>query len=121
MEATTRKSRTVSERPRPRRKTEQLVLRMDPDQKALLEQAAAASGRTITDIMTEGARDKALQIIREDKELASWRLSRVDAACFVKALLEPRMPTSQMVGDYEAYLASKASRFDSPDMTQETA
>jgi uncharacterized protein (DUF1778 family) len=94
---------------------------MDPDQKALLEQAAAASGRTITDIMTEGARDKALQIIREDKELASWRLSRIDATRFVQALLEPGTPTVQMVDDYEAYLASKSSRFDSSDITQETA
>ena len=114
MATTSRTDAPVAAKRRTRRKTEQFVLRMDPEQKGLLEQAAAASGRTVTDIMTEGARRMALQIIREEEELTTWRLSRADAAFFVQALAEERKPTAQMVRDYEAYLSSRASRFAEP-------
>ena len=109
--ATARTRISPSAARRPRRKTEQFVLRMDPELKALLEQAAVVGGRTVTDVMTEGAREKALQIIREEQELATWRLSRVDATAFVQALLDGREPTAQMVTDYDAYRASRGSRF----------
>jgi uncharacterized protein (DUF1778 family) len=100
-----------------RRKSEQLVLRIAPDQKAILEQAALVSGRTVTDIVTEGARIKALDLIREEQELATWQLSRRDATVFVESLLGDREPSARMVSDYEAYVTSRASRFT----TAETA
>lgn len=100
---------------RPRRKTAQFVLRLAPDQKALLDEAAAASGRTVTDIVTEGARKEALQIVREEREIATWRLSRADAIAFAEALLEPPQPTPQMVESYRAYRESRATRYAPPE------
>jgi uncharacterized protein (DUF1778 family) len=92
---------------------------MDPDQKALLEDAAAVSGRTLTDLITEGARKEAIQIMREEEEIKHWKLSRADSIAFVEALLEDPKPTEQMVKDWEDYLESKRTRFLStpPDRT----
>src|SRR3954469_24618869 len=82
------------------RKSQQLVLRIDPEQKALLERAAAVSGRSVTDIMTEGGRERALRILEEDAGLRSWVLSRSNAQSFVECLLAPREPDSTARTDF---------------------
>jgi uncharacterized protein (DUF1778 family) len=66
----------VERKKRQRRKTAQMIVRMDPEQKAFLEKAAAASGRTLAELMTECAREKAVQIFREEEEITRWRLAR---------------------------------------------
>lgn len=87
------------------------MLRLTPEQKSLLEQAAAVSGRTVTDIVTAGARTEALGVLREADGGEGWRLSRADATAFVEALLASPPPTERMVQDYRDYLASRATRF----------
>jgi uncharacterized protein (DUF1778 family) len=93
---------------RKKRKTTQVIVRMDPEQKAFLEEAAVASGRTLSDLMTEGARKEALQIMREEEEIRHWKLSRADSIAFVEALLAEPVVTEQMVEDYRKYLEDKA-------------
>jgi uncharacterized protein (DUF1778 family) len=99
------------------RKTSNVTLRMNPDQKTLLEEAARISGRTITDIVTEGARERALAILREEQELQTWRLSRADATAFVTALTAEPKVTSEGIEQYRAYLESRATRFVRDDVT----
>lgn len=106
---------------RQRQKSAQLVIRISPEQKSLLEEAAIASGRTVTDLVTEAAREKALQIAREDEELTLWRLSRADATAFVAACLDPAEPSERMRRDYAAYRTSMAERFvPTPDPSEDS-
>lgn len=98
------------------RKTSQITLRVDPSQKTLLEEAARISGRTVTDIVTEAARERALEILREEEELRNWRLSRADATAFVTALMAEPKITSEGVEQYRAYLDSRATRFVRDDV-----
>jgi uncharacterized protein (DUF1778 family) len=97
--------------PRQKRKTAQVIVRMDPDQKAFLVEAAAASGRTLTDLITEGAREKAIQIFREEEEITKIKLSRADAIALVGALLAEPKPTEQMYRDWGKYLEMKEKYF----------
>src|SRR5687767_5005818 len=97
-------STTQSAPTRGPRKTSQIILRIDPKQKQLLEDAAAASGRSVTDIVTEGARDKALQILREEAEIETLQLTYADKLALVEALINPPEPTPQMIEQYRKYL-----------------
>lgn len=97
-------------RRRPGRKTAQVILRVTPEQKALFEEAAVASGRTITDFATEALQEKALEIVRDQQDLVVWRLSRADALAFAEAVLDPGEPDEQMRADFATYQAMTQRR-----------
>ena len=107
---TTPTARQRATQPRRGRKTAQVILRVTPEQKDLFQEAAIASGRTITDFATEALQEKALQIVRNQQDLVVWRLSRADALAFAEAVLNSGEPDEQMRADYAKYLEMKHLR-----------
>ena len=63
-----------------------LEARISPDQKAKLQQAAALSGRTLSDFVVASAQEAAARILQEHETI---RLSRDEQITFVTALLDP--------------------------------
>lgn len=63
-------------------------MRVDAEQKALLERAASLNGQTLSAFVLASARRAAEQTIRDHDEI---RLSVRDAEAFVAALLEPTL------------------------------
>jgi len=63
-----------------------LEARISPVQKALFQQAAALTGRTLSDLVVESTQDAATKIIQDHTII---RLSQEDQAAFVQALLNP--------------------------------
>ena len=70
-----------------------LEARMTTDQKALLQHAAALSGRTLSEFVLASAQEAAAKVIREYETI---RLSRTEQVAFVTALLKPRAPNARL-------------------------
>jgi uncharacterized protein (DUF1778 family) len=70
-----------------------LEARVTVDQKALLQQAATLSGRTLSEFVVASAREAAARVIQEHETI---RLSRAEQVAFVNALLEPRAPVARL-------------------------
>lgn len=67
--------------------------RMTADQKALLQRAAALSGRTLSEFVLASAQEAAAKVIQEHETI---RLSRSQQVAFVTALLAPRAPNARL-------------------------
>jgi len=74
-------------------KRERLEARVTPEQKALLQRAAALEGRSITDFLTDSAQVAAYETIRRHEVIS---LTARDSATFVAALMEPAAPNDQL-------------------------
>lgn len=72
-------------------KSERLELRLTPDQKATIEQAAALSGRTVTDFSVTALAREAAEVIRFEREL---HLSQKSWDAFNEILDRPAKPVS---------------------------
>ena len=70
-----------------------LEARMTTDQKALLQHAAALSGRTLSEFVVASAQEAAAKVIQEFETI---RLSRTEQVAFVSALLKPRPPNARL-------------------------
>ena len=70
-----------------------LEARMTTDQKALLQHAAALSGRTLSEFVVASAQEAAARVIQEHETI---RLSRTEQVAFVTALLKPRAPNASL-------------------------
>lgn len=70
-----------------------LEARMTMDQKALLQHAAALSGRSLSEFVLASAQEAAAKVIQEHEAI---RLSRKEQIAFVTALLEPRVPNARL-------------------------
>ena len=79
----------ANDRVRPAR----LEARMTTDQKALLQHAAALSGRTLSEFVLASAQEAAAKVIQEHETI---RLSRNEQIAFVTALLKPRPPDARL-------------------------
>ncbi|MCW5625877.1 MAG: DUF1778 domain-containing protein [Burkholderiales bacterium] len=77
-----------------------LEARVSAAQKRLLRQAAALSGRTLSEFVVAGAQDAARRVLAEH---ASVRLSREEQRVFVQALLNPPEPNARRKRAAEAY------------------
>lgn len=69
-------------------KSDRLDLRLTPSQKELIAEAAALTGRSVSDFSTEALTERARQVIKEERQML------VDAAVFDKfrvALESPPM------------------------------
>lgn len=64
-----------------------LDARVTSDQKAMLQHAAALSGRSLSEFVVASAQEAAAKIIQEH---ATIRLSRKEQIAFVSSLLNPR-------------------------------
>ena len=63
-----------------------LEARISVEQKTVLQQAAALSGRTLSEFVVASAREAASRIIEEHETI---RLGRIEQIAFVNALLKP--------------------------------
>jgi len=65
---------------------DRLAMRIDPAEKAVLEQAARLEKQSVTEFVLSIARREAERIVNEDR---SFHLSERDTHAFVEALLNP--------------------------------
>jgi uncharacterized protein (DUF1778 family) len=79
--------------PQPPQRRERLEARLSPEQKALLERAAALEGRTLSDFVVSNAQAAAVETIRRYELIA---LTARDSLAFAEALATPSAPTEQL-------------------------
>lgn len=84
---------TAKERPGTPRQRERLEARLSPEQKALLERAAALEGRSLTDFVVDSAQSAALETIQRHEVIA---LSARDSLIFAEALMHPPAPNERL-------------------------
>ena len=76
------------------RKSDRLVARLTPEDKALLERAAGMEGRSVAAFVVSHVRAAAEKVVRENEVI---RLTAKESRRFVAALLAPpRPPTKRM-------------------------
>jgi uncharacterized protein (DUF1778 family) len=76
-----------------RPKRERVEVRISHEQKALLQQAAALEGRTLSDFLVTSAQHVARETIREHQVIS---LSASESRRFAEALLSPPVPSDYM-------------------------
>jgi uncharacterized protein (DUF1778 family) len=77
-----------------------LEARISAAQKAVLQHAAALSGRTLSEFVVVSAQEAASKVIQEHESI---RLSRAEQTTFVKALLAPAAPGAALRKAASAY------------------
>lgn len=77
-----------------------LEARVSAAQKSLLQQAAAFSGRTLSEFVVASAQDAARRVIAEHESI---RLSREEHLAFVQTLLNPPEPNACLKRAAKAY------------------
>lgn len=70
-----------------------LEARLSPGQKQLLQQAAALSGRTMSEFVVASAQEAATKIIEAHEAI---RLLRQEQHAFVASLLDPPAPNAKL-------------------------
>ena len=70
-----------------------LEARVTTDQKALLQHAAALSGRTLSEFVVASAQEAAAKLIQEHETI---RLTRTEQIAFVTTLLNPPAPSARL-------------------------
>lgn len=70
-----------------------LEARVSATQKSLLQQAAALSGRTLSEFVVASAQEAARRVLAEHESI---RLSREEQLAFVQALLTPSEPNTRL-------------------------
>ena len=86
--------------PAPSSKRERLEARITPEQKELLQRAAALEGASLSDFVVRSAQRAAEQTIRDHAVLT---LSARESQTFVEALLEPSAPNTALRDAVEHY------------------
>jgi len=84
----------------PRSRDARLEARISAAQKARLQEAAALSGRTLSEFVVASAQEAANRIIQEHEAV---RLSRAEQVAFVSALLKPPAPAARLRHAAAAY------------------
>ena len=77
-----------------------LEARISVEQKTVLQQAAALSGRTLSEFVVASAQEAANRVIQEHETI---RLSRSEQLAFVSALLNPPAPNKRLRQAAAAY------------------
>jgi uncharacterized protein (DUF1778 family) len=77
-----------------------LEARISVEQKTVLQQAAALSGRTLSEFVVASAQEAASRVIQEHEAI---RLSRAEQIAFVSALLNPPPPNARLRKAAAAY------------------
>lgn len=75
------------------RRRERLEARVSPEQKTLLERAAALEGRSLTDFVVSSAQSAALETIQRYEVIA---LTARDSMAFAEALMHPPAPNERL-------------------------
>jgi uncharacterized protein (DUF1778 family) len=82
------------------RKIERIEARIHPDQRRLIERAAALKGASISDFVTSSLHEAAKRAIEEHE---SWTLSGRDREIFVNTLLNPPSPNQAMKDAFRSH------------------
>ena len=77
-----------------------LEARVSTTQKNLFQQAAALSGRTLSEFVVDSAQQAAARVIEAHETI---RLTRAEQEAFVTALLEPPAPNERLQRAARAY------------------
>lgn len=77
-----------------------LEARISVEQKTVLQQAAALSGRTLSEFVVASAHEAAHRVIQEHETI---RLSRTEQIAFVTALMNPPVPNKRLRQAAAAY------------------
>jgi uncharacterized protein (DUF1778 family) len=77
-----------------------LEARVSVQQKAMLQQAATLSGRTLSEFVVASAQEAASRVIQQHETI---RLSRAEQIAFVRALLNPPPPNARLRKAAAAY------------------
>jgi uncharacterized protein (DUF1778 family) len=88
-------------------RTSRLEARVTPDQKELIERAAAYQGRTVSDFVVNTVQEAAKAVIQEHDAL---RLNGLQSRAFVEALLNPPAANEtlrQAADDYRKDVVSR--------------
>jgi uncharacterized protein (DUF1778 family) len=90
------------------RKTDRLVARLTPEDKALLERAAGLEGRSVAAFVVSHVRCAAKKVVKAHDVTS---LTATESRRFVEALLAPpRPPTKQMKSALALYRATVTER-----------
>lgn len=81
-------------------KTARLEIRLRPEQKELLERAAALQGASLIDFATVSLEIAAAQVVQLHQTIA---LSALDSRAFMNALLDPPQPGERLVNALERH------------------
>jgi len=84
-----------------------LEARVSPVQKALFQQAAALTGRTLSDLIVDSTQQAANRIVREHEVI---QLSRETQIAFVHALLNPRPLPDRLIQAAQDYQQALVER-----------
>lgn len=74
-------------------KRERIEARLTPEQKALLQQAAALQGRSLSEFVVQGALQAATEVVRAHTLIT---LTAEESRAFVEALLNPEPPNAAL-------------------------
>ncbi|NOX54728.1 MAG: DUF1778 domain-containing protein [Planctomycetes bacterium] len=88
-------------------KTARLEARITPEQKELIERAAAYQGRTVSDFIVQTVHEAAKAVIEESEIL---RLNAAQSKAFVESLLAPPVPTDALRQAQEEYRRDVVSK-----------
>ena len=88
-------------------KSARLETRVSPEQKALIERAAAYTGRTVSAFLIEHVEVAAKNVVDEYETL---HLDREQSRLLVDALLSPKRPNNKLRGALEDYRKRVESR-----------
>lgn len=94
----------MSARKAPRVRSERIEARVTPQQKRLLERAAALEGRSLTDFLLTSAQEAAAAAISRQELL---RLAPEAQEAFVAALLNPPAPAAALRAAAARYRAAQ--------------
>ncbi len=87
---------------------ERFEARISADKKNLLKNAADLSGRTLTDFVINSAYEVAVRVIQEYQQL---HLSVKDRDVFIKAILNPPLPSDGLVEAAKLYKKDIVSKW----------
>ena len=88
-------------------RTSRLEARVTPDQKELIERAAAYQGRTVSDFVVNTMQEAAKDVIQEHEVL---RLNGLQSRTFVESLLNPSEPNDALRKADDEYAKDVVSR-----------
>ncbi len=88
-------------------RSERLNARLTPRQKAMLDEAAALEGRSLTDFVADAIQEKALATVRAHR---IWDLTAAQSLAFAESLLRPGEPTAEQRARYARYRQAVVDR-----------
>lgn len=101
---------TKTKKAKPRPRFARLEARISPDQKKILQRAAALEGRSLTDFVVGHIVQEAKRVVQENEII---RLTEREREAFVAALLNPRPPKDALVKAMKSHIRQVGDHIES--------